>query len=112
MPADPAAPFVVIQAKLFLQLLIVLLNLPATLCQSHQAAEGVAHRQIAKEVLGWLFLRLRPLHQQPYFFMRRLTTNEAVRRPYPHGHEARLQPSLRALPPANYLPPFCFPSRL
>src|ERR1019366_10276639 len=31
---------------------------------------------------------------------------------YPHRHEARLQPSLRALPPANYLPPFGFPSRL
>ncbi len=81
VPADPAAPFVMVQSKFFFQLLIVLLNPPATLCQSHQAAECVAHGQIAKEVLGRLFLRLRPLHQQPYFFMRRLTTNEAVRRP-------------------------------
>src|ERR1700694_2640842 len=112
MPADPAAPFVVIQSKFFLQLLIVLLDLPATFRQSHPAAKGISFWQVAEEVFNRFFLRLRPFHQQPYFFMRRFATDEPMRWPYPHRHEARLQPSLRALPPANYLPPFGLLSRL
>src|SRR6266436_7450427 len=112
VPADPTAPFVVIQSKFFLQLLIVLLDLPATLRQAHQAPKGIIFWQVAEEVFNGFFLRLRPFHQQPYLFMRWFATDVPMRWLYPHGHEARLQPSLRALPPANDLPPFCLPSRL
>src|SRR2546421_8121357 len=111
-PADPATPFVVIQSKFFLQLLIVLLDLPATLGQAHQAAKGISFWQVAEEVFNGFFLRLRPFHQQPYFFMRWFATDEPMRWLYPYRHEARLQPSLRALPPTNYLPPFCLLRRL
>src|SRR2546425_6026515 len=103
VPADPATPFVVIQSKFLLQLLIVLLDLPATLRQAHQAAKGISFWQVAEEVFNGFFLRLRPFHQQPYFFMRWFATDEPMRWLYPHRHEARLQPSLRALPPTNYL---------
>src|ERR1039458_3800460 len=64
-----------IQPEFFLQLLIVLLNLPTTLRQTYQAAESVGLRQIAEEVFGRFFLQLRPFHQQPYFFMRWFATH-------------------------------------
>src|ERR1017187_7443647 len=93
-----------IQPEFFLQLLIVLLNLPTTLRQTYHATESVGLRQIAEEVFGRFFLQLRPFHQQPYFFMRWFATHETMRGLYPHSHKTRFQPSLRTLPPANRLP--------
>jgi hypothetical protein len=46
----------VIQAKFFLQLLIVLLDLPATLRQAHQATKGIGFWQVAEEVFDGFFL--------------------------------------------------------
>src|ERR1700678_1543803 len=106
MPPLPAAPFVMIQPQLLLELLVILLDFPATLRQSDQAAQRIVRRQIAEEVLNWLFLRCRPFHQQPDLFMRWLAFMEAVGRLYPSGPEAGFQPSPSALPPANGLPSF------
>jgi hypothetical protein len=60
MPPLPATPFVMIQPQLPLELLVILLDFPATLRQADQATQRIVRRQIAEEVLNWLFLRFRP----------------------------------------------------
>jgi len=56
VPAGPASPLLMIEPQFLLQLLIVLLDFPAALRESHQASELVTGRQIAQEVLrGFLF---------------------------------------------------------
>ena len=95
MPADPATAFVMIQAELVLQLLVVLLNRPAALGHAHQAAQGGARRQIAQPVLGGGSLRRRPFRQQPDRLVRGLALDEPMRRLHPEGQEARRQPPRR-----------------
>lgn len=63
VPAAPTPSFVMIQAQFFLQLVVVLFDLPPALGDAHQAAQRVARRQIAEEVLDRFLLRFRPLHQ-------------------------------------------------
>ena len=63
VPALPVAPFVVVQAEFFFQLMVVLLDLPPALDQTHQPPQCIVSGKIAEVVFGGCLLRLRPLDQ-------------------------------------------------
>src|ERR1700687_4023624 len=61
--ALPAAPFVVVQAHLVLQLLVVALDPPAELDQPHEIVERYRRGDVREPVLRRFLLSGRPLHQ-------------------------------------------------
>src|SRR5271155_5316281 len=63
--AAPPAPFIVTQAKLLFELLIIALNAPTQLCQINQAIEGDTLGQGGQPIFGWFGFVLRPFDQQP-----------------------------------------------
>src|SRR5271170_4227610 len=68
--AAPPAPFIVTQAKLLFELLIIALNAPTQLCQINQAIEGDTLGQGGEPIFGWFGFVLRPFDQQPLFAAR------------------------------------------
>src|SRR3979490_558869 len=65
MEATPAAPFVVTEPDLLLELLIVALDAPAQLGQIDELREADVLRQRGEPVFGWLCFALRAFDQQP-----------------------------------------------
>ena len=63
--AAPAAPFVVAEADLLLELLVVSFNPPARLGDVDEALERGARGQVGEPVFAWLVAPLGPLDQQP-----------------------------------------------
>src|SRR5580704_7142045 len=104
VPAAPVAPLVVIQSELLLELLIVLLDLPACFGDLHQSSKAVIGRQIAEEIPGRFRSFFRPLGQQPDLFARFATLVKSVGRLHAGRPEARLQAAFTAFPPAYFLP--------
>src|SRR5271157_2416991 len=105
MPPVPMAAFVVIQAQLFLQLLIILFDLPAAFDDAYQSPQGVVLGQVAEKVFRGLLLAGRPFRQQPDLRVGRLAFVESVRRLDAAGVEARRQPAFRPFSPTHLLPP-------
>ena len=66
MKAAPVATFVMSEADLLLELLVIAFDHPAPLGGMHQAFEGGALRQVGQPVLGRLRLAVRPLDEQPF----------------------------------------------
>src|SRR5450631_247732 len=103
MEAAPPASFIMPEADLLLELLIIALDAPAQLGGIDQIAECDAARQGREPVLGRLLFALGPLDQQPFFgrfagsFMARCNVNTQPRKP-------RGQPFIAALPPLDGAP--------
>jgi hypothetical protein len=76
MEAAPPAPFIITEAELLLELLIIALDPPAQFCQVYQPVEGDILGQGGQRILGRLGFSFRPLDQQPLFGARlaQLTT--------------------------------------
>src|SRR5260370_7105207 len=104
MPSAPTAAFIVIKSEFLFELLIVLLDFPARLGHLYQATKTVSGRQITQEGVGRLRDLFRPLHQQPDLFPWLTAFMKSVRNLHPARPEARLQPTLAAFSPANFLP--------
>lgn len=77
--ASPASTFVVVEADLVLQLLIVTLYPPAELGQQNEADQQRGLRQSRQPVLDWLGLVVRPFDHQPLRRSRGATVDVAVR---------------------------------
>src|SRR4051794_1192170 len=93
-----------IEPEFLLELLIILLDLPARLGDLHQASKTVITRQIAEEIPRRLRGFFRPLDQQPDLFEWLAALVKSMRRLHPERTETRLQPTFAAFPPANVLP--------
>src|SRR4029453_12605000 len=93
-----------IQPEFLLELLIVLLDLPACFGDLHQSSKTVINRQIAEEIPGRLRRFFRPLDQQPDLFAWVAALVKSMGRLHPDRTESRLQPTFAAFPPANLLP--------
>ena len=65
MEAAPAAPLVLREAELLLELLVVPFNTPAHLCNEDQLFQGGIGRRRGEKVFRWLGFSLGPLDQQP-----------------------------------------------
>src|SRR5471032_2213934 len=104
MPAAPTEPLIVIQPEFLLELLIVLLDLPACFGDLHKSSKTVIGRQIAKEMPGRLRGFFGPLDQQPDLFAWVAALVKSMGRLHADRPEARLQPTFAAFPPANFLP--------
>ena len=68
----PASSFVMPQAELLFQLLVIAFDDPALLGQPHQIAKLGVGRQSREPILGGFGFCPRPLDQQPFFQLRRL----------------------------------------
>src|ERR1700747_1061838 len=103
MEAAPAAPFVVTNPALLLDLLIVALDAPAQLGQIDEPLEADVLRQRGEPVFGWLCFALRPFDQQP---LRRQLFGDPFVVPDAdtHAREARGQLVGRAFPPRHRAP--------
>src|SRR5271154_7032212 len=102
--AAPSAPFVMAEADLLLELLIVTLDAPAQLGEIDQRPEGDVLGKGREPVFGRLFLVLGPLDQQPFF---RPAVGELIvmmRGTYAHARKTRGQPFSRTLPPPDRAP--------
>src|ERR1700752_3023823 len=103
MEATPAAPFVVAEPDLLLELLIVALDAPAQLGQIDELREADVLRQRGEPVFGWLRFTLRPFDQQP--LRRQLLGDQfVVADADTHTREARGQLVGRAFPPRHRAP--------
>src|SRR3954469_12741403 len=104
MEAAPATAFVVTEADLLLQLLVVALDHPPCLCDLGQVLECGAWRQVGQPVLARLLSALGPLDQQPLLRPGLRAQGVAVRRADPQGSEARGELGLAALAPGHPAP--------
>src|SRR5260370_42601144 len=104
MPSARSAAFIVIQSEFLFELLIVLLDFPARIGHLYQATKTVSVRHTTQEVESRLRALSRPLHQQPDLFPWLTAFMKSVRNLHPARPEARLQPTLAAFSPANFLP--------
>src|SRR5215213_4502575 len=102
--AAPATAFVVTEADLLLELLVIALNEPARLGGVDQVLQRGAWRQVGQPVLAWLLGALGPLDQQPLLRPGLRTQGVAVRRANPPGGKARGQLGLAALAPGHGAP--------
>ena len=98
--AAPVTPFVVRQAELGLELLVVAFDHPAPHGIEDQLSEGGRVGQRRQPVMTRLGLTVRPFDQEPLLGPRQI----AVRRAHPHAGKARRQPALRAVAPAHRAP--------
>src|SRR6266481_7285277 len=104
MKAAPAAPLIMIEPDLVLELLVVAFNAPANHRQPHEALERGGGRHGREPILARLRLVLRPLDQEPFFRARVRELPIAMRRTDAHGGKPRDHRSPGALAPAHELP--------
>ncbi len=102
----PRASLEVVQTQLFLELLVALLDVPATLPQLNRVDHRCLSRQVRQRIADRAIAS--PLHQQPACFgfqVRHIASRPAmlptVRRPHPHPSELGLQRALGAVTPAD-----------
>src|SRR6476469_343028 len=98
MEATPAAPFIVTEPDLLLELLIVALDAPAQLGQIDELREANVLRQRGEPVFGWLCFALRPFDQQP---IRRQLLGDQLVLPDADNTRAKREDSGRPSPPAT-----------
>ena len=96
----PASSFIMPQAELLFQLLVIAFDDPALLGQAYQIAKLGADRQSSKPILGRFGFGPRPLEQQPFFRMGLATPAIAVRGTNPYGSETRTQGMSSSFPPS------------
>ncbi|PPT88468.1 hypothetical protein XthCFBP4691_14205 [Xanthomonas theicola] len=82
--AAPTAAFVVIQAELLLQILIIAFDRPAGLDRIRQCLARRACRQIGQDVSGRLDFSFGPFDQQPFFLAHAI----ALPSVHPHGGQS------------------------
>src|SRR3712207_515298 len=104
MEAAPTAAFVVTEADLLLELLVVALDQPAGLGGVDQVLQRGAGRQVGQPVLARLLGPLGPLDQQPLLRPGLRAQGVAVRRAHPPGGEAGGEVGLAALAPGHAAP--------
>src|SRR3954468_11254975 len=104
MEAAPATAFVVTEADLLLQILVVALDHPPCLCDLGQVLECGAWRQVGQPVLARLLGALGPLDQQPLLRPGLRAQGVAVCRTDPQSGEARAELGLAALAPSDGAP--------
>jgi hypothetical protein len=80
--ASPPAPFIIAEAELLLQLLVVARDPPSQLGNIDQTVKADLLGQCGKPILGRPGVALRPLDQQPLFGTRRAQLGIAMRRPH------------------------------
>src|SRR5437764_6615331 len=102
--AAPPAPFIIAEAELLLELLIIALDPPPQLCQIDQTIEGGIFGQSGKPILGRLGFAFWPLGQQPLFCTRLTQQGVAMSGSHPTPRKARSEPVGTALAPRNGLP--------
>ena len=102
--AAPPAPFIITQAELLFELLIIALDPPPQLCQVDQTIEGGIFGQGRKPILGRFGFVLWPLDQQPLFSAQVAQQVIAMRRPHPAPGKARREPIRGSLAPCDGLP--------
>src|SRR4051794_7799447 len=104
MKAAPATAFVVPEADLLLELLVVALDHPPCLGSMDKIAQRGARRQVGQPVLGGFLGAFGPLDQQPLLRPGLGTLGVAVRRAHSQGGEARAELGLAALAPGDGAP--------
>src|SRR6267142_5083591 len=102
--AAPPAPFIITQAELLFELLVVALDPPSQLCQINQSVERDILGQVGEPILGRLGFAFWLLGQQPFFFTRLAQQVVAMSGPHPALRKARSEPFGTALAPRNGLP--------
>ena len=100
MEAAPAAPLIVAEAQLPLELQIVPLDQPAQLGQMDQPLDRRAGGQVRQPELGRLRLILGPLDEQPFLRPGQVAPAVALRRTNPQGRTKR-EASGSAVPSAH-----------
>ncbi len=93
----PVAPFIVMQAQLRLQLLIIAFNPPSALCRGNQCLDRRLLWSRREPVVAGLGLSRRPLDQQPLLVM----CLAIVCGTNPHRREPRTERCVAALAPAD-----------
>src|SRR3954464_11657330 len=104
MEAAPAAAFVVAEADLLLEFLVIPLDHPPCLGDVDQLLQREARRQVGQPVLARLLSVLGPLDQQPLLRPGLGTLGVAVRRADSQGGKERAEPGLAALAPGDGAP--------
>src|SRR5215213_9522184 len=104
MEAAPATAFVVPEADLLLELLVVALNHPPCLGGMDKIAQRGARRQVGQPVFRGLLGALGPPDQQPLLRPRLRAQGVTVRRAHSQGSEARAELGLAALAPGHPAP--------
>src|SRR6266852_8836619 len=102
METGPAAPLVVPEPDLLLELLVIALDAPAHFGDVDQMAEWNVLVQGCEPILGGLGLALGPFDQQRLF--RSSCGAPDGRGAHPHAGKARAQPIGRAFPPGDRAP--------
>src|ERR1700683_5702254 len=101
---SPASAFVMAEADLLLELLIVPLDAPSKLGAFDEVGERGVFRQGREPIFGRLVLPLRPLDQEPFFWPRRRAPVITMRWPDTHGREARAERRICPLAPSDSVP--------
>ena len=94
--AAPTAPFVITQAELLFELLVIALDPPSQLGDINQLLEGDVLGQSGEPILGRLGFPVRSLDYQPFFGARLAQPGIAMRRP--HALPANREESPSAVP--------------
>ena len=102
--ASPAAAFVVTEADLLLELLVIPLDAPAQLGLVDEVDERRVLGQGGEPVFGRFALALWPFDQEPFRWSRCGAPVVPMRRPDAQGGEAGGERSVRALPPGDDVP--------
>src|SRR3990167_8174475 len=91
MPAQPLTPFVMIQSQFFFQFAVIQLHAPAGLGDAYQPPQSQRlGAELSQPVFDGLLGILRPFHQQPLRYARRMFPfSPAVSRPDRRSEEAR-----------------------
>ena len=98
----PAAPLVVSQPKVLLQILIVALDAPALIGDADQLVDGRVFGQRGQDVLARRGLVCRPLDKQPLLGTQACLARIAACMAHPYGREAASQGFVGALLHAGF----------
>ena len=98
--AAPVAAFVVREAELGFELLVIAFDHPAPHGIEDELPERGLFAQRRQPVVAWLGLTVRPFDEKPFLLARQIV----VCRAHPHPCEARRQPAFRAVAPAHRAP--------
>ena len=103
MKPAPTSAFVVTQAQLLLEVLVVALDAPAHVCLRHQIVQGGVCRQIRKIIFERLGVCRGPLDQQPLLRVQARLADVSSGMAYTQGSEPSAERFIGALAPADRL---------
>src|SRR6185312_2964802 len=101
MESEPASPFVVVEAKLAFEFLVVALDAPTHLREVHDLRDASTRRQVAEPELDGCCLGRRPLDQQPFEGPRFSSPWLSLRGSHSKQSESRAHLALRSMPPPH-----------